>query len=108
MLRIQAITFSNSSGVMPFLGAKAVIPKGVAILAEKTGAGIIPAFLIRQHDNSFVLSIQEPIYPSGVNGTGWIKDEVILNLMQRYLAVIEQKIRSYPTQWLLFREFDVK
>ncbi len=92
--------------LIDFLGTKALIPKGAAIFSKKTGAPIIPTFLIREADNKFRLSICEPLFP-GAEEEGVPEEEAVRKIMRRYLAVIEGQIRRYPTQWLLFREFVV-
>lgn len=91
--------------LMDFFGAKALIPKGAATFAKKTGAPILPTFLVRQPDNTFHLSVAEPIFAPGDNGIS--EEEAIKRIMRRYLGVIEEAIRRHPTQWLLFREFAV-
>ncbi len=87
--------FGNNGRRMPFLGETKVLPRGPAILALRTGASIVPAFVIRQDDDTHVIEFLEPIRDSG--------DEQ--EIMSDYVKVIEKKIRRYPTQWLLFREF---
>lgn len=99
--------FSNNGEVMDFLGSKAVIPKGAAILSEKTGAPIVPIFLIRNGEGVFTLTVSQPIYPPVVS-KGVVAQETLFFIMRQYLSVIEKKIREYPTQWLMFREFCVK
>jgi len=93
--------FSQNGEVMDFLGRKAFIPRGPAVFSLKTGAPIIPAFFIREKDDTYRLIFEKPIYPSGRHDS--VKD--ILAIMKKYVVVIEQKIRAYPTQWLMFREF---
>ena len=94
--------------LIDFLGSKALIPKGAAIFSKKTGAPIIPTFLIREPDGTFRLSILEPMFPpKEADEEGVPEEEAIRRIMRRYLAVIEDQIRRYPTQWLLFREFAV-
>ncbi len=93
--------FGVHGELMDFLGKKAFIPKGPAVFSLKTGAPIIPAFLIYKEDGTFRMFLEEPIYPV-FSGT---EEESIRNLMRQYTAVIEDKIRQYPTQWLMFRRF---
>ncbi len=92
--------------LIDFFGTKTLIPKGAAIFSKKTGAPIIPIFLIREPDSMFRVSIFEPIFP-GADEEGVPEEEAIRKIMRRYLAVIEDQVRRYPTQWLLFREFAV-
>ncbi|MDP8213195.1 MAG: lipid A biosynthesis acyltransferase, partial [Candidatus Zapsychrus exili] len=80
---------------------------GPAVLACKTGSPIIPAFLIRQKDNTFKLFISDPIY-SPQTSNELVEQDMIVSVIREYIRVIEKKIREYPTQWLMFREFPVK
>ena len=99
--------FSQNGEVLPFLDRQALIPKGVAAFSLKTGAPIIPTFLIRKDDDTFTLTVCDPIYPPQGSLE---KDEKqkIVGIIQQYLSFIEAKIRQHPTQWLMFREYWVK
>lgn len=98
--------FSEHGEIMDFLGRKVMIPKGAAAFSLKMNAPIIPSFLIRQSDNSFVLSIEEPIYPpEAANFPKATEKELLEKVMKEYLVIIERYIKQYPTQWLMFREF---
>ena len=99
--------FTLKGEVMDFLGRKTLIPKGPAILSLKTGAPIIPIFIIRKDNERFLLSVEEPIYPNKIV-EGEVEREDQIQLIKKYIAVIEKKIHQYPTQWLCFREFWVK
>ncbi len=100
--------FSNSGGViMNFLGKKILAPKGAAVFSLKTGAPIMPIFFIRNGDGTFTLSCSEPIYPPQ-RSVSREDNRVILGVMKRYMSIIEDKIRQYPSQWLLFREFSIR
>ena len=87
-----------------FLGKKALIPKGAAVLSYKTGAAIIPMFLIREPNGKFTLSVGEPIYPPMIV-EGEVKEDLLIGFMRKYMMVMEEKIRQYPSQWLVFRKF---
>lgn len=99
--------FTQSGVAMDFLGKKTLIPKGAGVFCVKTGAPIIPIFFIRNADDSFTLEVEEPIYPPAVQ-EDVVSEELLHSIVQKYTAVIEQKIRQYPTQWLMFREFWIK
>ena len=92
---------------MDFLGKRAIIPRGPAVLSIKTGAPIIPSFLIRLPNDKFVMIFEEPIYPPKVKEED-ISEPVLTVLIQKYLSKVEEKIRQYPNQWLMFREFYVQ
>jgi lauroyl/myristoyl acyltransferase len=87
--------FANAGIKVPFLGAQKTMPRGPAVLARRTGAAIVPAFVIRQSDDTHVLEFQ-PSLPTDLG-----EEELI----HAYTAVIERQIRRDPGQWLMFREF---
>ena len=96
--------FTNNGEIINFLGRDVLIPKGAAIFALKTGAVILPTFLVRGEDDSFILHFEPPIHPPLVTNSQ-VDQATLVNLMKRYAVVIEEQIRKYPTQWLMFREF---
>jgi lauroyl/myristoyl acyltransferase len=93
---------------MDFLGRRTLLPKGPAVLALKTGAGIVPTFLIRTSTGKFTMSFAKPVYPPFVDDQTVVGDEVLRGIINQYIPVIEDKIRQHPSQWLMFREFWVK
>ena len=99
--------FSANGIVMDFLGRKMMVPKGPAMFSLKTGAPILPMFLIRTRDGKFDLFCSDPIYPPDRRISKG-DDEAMKGIMGRYMSVIEKMIRAHPSQWLLFREFSVK
>ena len=98
--------FSNTGEPLSFFGRPTLIPKGAAFFALRTGAAIVPSYVVPVEDGRFVVYYEEPILPSEVP-SGDEKARMI-GLMKRYVASIERKIREYPTQWLMFREFGIE
>lgn len=95
--------FSKDRGIVtPFLGREASLPKGPAAFALKTGASIVPGFLIRNPDDSFTMTIEEPLTVA----TAKAHDENALKeVVRRYTIVMERYIRKYPEQWYMFKRF---
>ncbi len=98
--------FGHHGLTMDFLGRKAIIPSGAAFFALKTGAPIIPAFFLRTPKDNFYINFEEPIYPPSLNGKT-ISDQEIKDFIKKYLPLIEKRIRQNPSQWLVFRRFEV-
>lgn len=96
--------FTANGEIMDFLGKKALIPKGAAVFSFKTGAPIVPCFCIRNPDDSFTLSFGEAMFPPYESGET-IAPKILMEMMRKYVTVIEAKIRQYPNQWLMFRQF---
>lgn len=97
--------FGYHGEVVSFLGKNVLIPKGAAVFSLKTGAPIIPMFLIRKEDEKFYLIVDEVIYPPKAYNKGEVPHEVMTGLIKEYLKVIEKRIYSDPTQWLMFRRY---
>ncbi|MEI8175883.1 MAG: lysophospholipid acyltransferase family protein [Candidatus Omnitrophota bacterium] len=93
--------FTNHGVVVPFFGKDTLLPRGPAVFSLKTGAPIIPGFMIRHPDDHFTLSFEEPI---AYQPTGDFEADV-KNLTQLCGAEIERYIRKYPGQWYCFRKF---
>lgn len=89
---------------MDFLGFPTLLPKGPAVLAIRTGAAIIPTFMLRNPDDTFTLSFHKPVYAS-VFGEQTVSDDVLKGVINQYIKIVEEKIRRFPGQWLMFREF---
>ena len=89
--------FSKSGYELDFLGKTKIIPRGPAVLALHLGSPIIPIFVIRQPNKHVVMRFLPPI----LFDTNTEEKE----LVRRYATIIEDHIRQYPTQWLMFREF---
>lgn len=95
--------FSHNGIKTNFLNREVFLPKGPAALSLKTGAAIIPAVLIRHCDNTFTFVFDNPIFPPSIKETN---DASIIQIIKCYIGFLEEKIRQYPTQWVVFREFD--
>lgn len=101
--------FTDKGPLLEFLGRKAIIPPGAAVLGLKTEATIIPAFLLRNPDDTFTFVVEKPIetfQPTTDTGTRKkLSDEYLVSAMARYLTIVESYIKKYPEQWFMFRQF---
>jgi lauroyl/myristoyl acyltransferase len=90
--------YSNEAGVVvDFFGRKTYLPKGPAGFALKTGALILPGFMIRNPDDTYTLHMEKPIESTG--------GDTIETLTLKYAAIMERYIKQYPQQWYMFRQF---
>jgi Kdo2-lipid IVA lauroyltransferase/acyltransferase len=86
----------RSEGVWAdFFGKKAPTTPGLAVLAMKTGAPVVPVFMVRNGFGKHRLIIQEPL---DLVHTGDIKKDVEANT-QLFNHTLESMIRQYPDQW---------
>jgi len=78
-----------------FFGKKAPTAPGLAALAIKSGAPVIPVFMIRNGFKKHLLLIKEPMK---LVQTGDMKKDVATNT-QLFTHTLESMIRQYPDQW---------
>lgn len=78
---------------IPFLGRPAHFPSGVARVAKKTGALIVPYFVLEQ-GYRLVAQFLPPLDPEGVS------DEEIMSTL---VGLLEERVRSRPGQWWLWQ-----
>ncbi len=96
--------FSGENGIfIDFFNRSLLAPLGPAVLSLRTGAAIVPAFVIRDEKDEryFRYIFTEPIYPE--HSADEQKD--IKHLTSKYIKVIEKFVRLYPQQWFVFHEF---
>lgn len=86
----------RSRGVwVDFFGKKAPTTPGLAVLALKTGAPVVPVFMIRNGLQRHRLLIQKPLQ---LIQTGDFKKDVETNT-QLFNDTLELMVRQYPDQW---------
>jgi KDO2-lipid IV(A) lauroyltransferase len=78
-----------------FFGKKAPTTPALAVLAMKTGAPVVPVFMVRNGLGKHRLVIQNPLE---LVHTGDIKKDVEANT-QLFNHTLESMIRQYPDQW---------
>ncbi|OGX34286.1 MAG: hypothetical protein A3C36_01540 [Omnitrophica WOR_2 bacterium RIFCSPHIGHO2_02_FULL_52_10] len=88
--------FGSGGGVyVNFFGHQAATATGPAVFAMRTGAPILPMFIIRRDDGTHKIIIGPPV---AVQQRGDEK-ETVAAAMARITNIIEQYIRSYPHEW---------
>ncbi|MGE5309153.1 MAG: lysophospholipid acyltransferase family protein [Deltaproteobacteria bacterium] len=87
--------FGSGGIYVDFFGRKAATATGPIVFAERTGAAIVPCFIIRNNDNNHTLRI-EPQIPlqRSEDYQAYLHDS-----LQRITSIIEDYIRRYPQDW---------
>jgi KDO2-lipid IV(A) lauroyltransferase len=80
---------------VPFFGQTAYTPPGPAIFSLKTGAPILPMFIVREAGTPRTLVIGSPVE---VERTSDEKKNTE-RLTAEFTRVIEEIVRQYPSQW---------
>ena len=97
LLGIVADVDTTVSGVfVNFFGRRAYTPYSPVAIAMKTGAAILPSFIIRQPDGSHRAIIEPPLVLKRTN----VKEKDLVINTQRFTKIIESYIREYPAQWI--------
>lgn len=78
-----------------FFGHPAPTAAGPVVLSLRTGARIVPMFIIRRADNKYCLRIEPPF---ALEVTGDRERDAREN-MTRLTGLIESYVRRYPDQW---------
>ena len=82
--------------VVEFFGRKVAAHRGPALFAYRTGAAILPGFLVRKGPARHEGWVEEPIFadrsqPEAVE---------VWSITQRVMSLFENAIRKYPASWM--------
>lgn len=87
---------SRESGVfVDFLGTPAATSKGPAIIAMKSGATVLPTFLIREGKYRYRLMYGKEVL---LHKSGDSERDIFMNT-ELFTNILESYIRQYPEQW---------
>jgi len=88
--------FRRGRGVeAAFFGRTVIARRGPATVALRTGAAIVPAYIVRQRDGSLKLVIEPELeLDRSGKGSAQIRENVI-----RMTRWVEKIVRAYPDQW---------
>lgn len=78
-----------------FFGRPASTPAGPVIFAQRTGAPLVPMYIIREGRKRHRLIIEAEIPLVNTEN----KEEDLITNTQRLTRVIERYVRKYPSQW---------
>jgi KDO2-lipid IV(A) lauroyltransferase len=86
---------------VPMFGKSIRLPMGPAWFGIRTGAPIVPCFLVRESDGTFRMIAKPPLsVPKGMD-----ERKAIRSLTEMWGNLLADVIRRYPTQWYMFQPF---
>jgi len=88
--------FAGAGVKLDMFSRQACFPRGIAFFALKTGAPIIPVFLIRKNKKFYHLVCEKPIIYAKEQ-----QDEI--SIIKKCNLVLEKYIKKYPQQWYMFQ-----
>jgi len=100
---------SGAGVVMDFLGRRASVAQGPAALALKTGAPMVPAFMIREGGSHHRIVVRPAIeatprvHTAAAGAERGVPRDVegdIAHYTRLHVAVLEEFIRLHPEHWL--------
>lgn len=91
---------SNELVWVDFFGRSASTLPALAVLAQRTGAPVVPVFTHRKPDGSHVITIQPAVPFEEMDD----RNEAVEHNTQRYTTLIEAAIRQHPEQWTWIHE----
>ncbi len=101
VLGIVADVDTTVKGVfVDFFGIPAYTPYSPVAFALRTGANILPTFIIRQPDGTHRVIIEPPLELEHCDDK---EQELVINT-QKFTKIIEDYIRKYPEQWIWMHE----
>ncbi|HEX3073001.1 MAG TPA: lysophospholipid acyltransferase family protein [Ignavibacteriales bacterium] len=78
-----------------FFGRDAAIYTGAAAMGLKTKSTLLFMLVVRQKDLNYKVEVEEISFDNLPEGN----EEQIIEICQRYFAILEKYIRKYPEQW---------
>jgi Kdo2-lipid IVA lauroyltransferase/acyltransferase len=78
-----------------FFGRPACTSAGLAVLALRTDAPVLPAFMARMPNGKYKFIIKPPVE---ITRTDNYESDLVVNT-QRFTKVVEDVVRQYPDQW---------
>lgn len=91
---IDQAVFKNEGYIIDFLGRPSGTIKSPALIARKTGAAVIPAFIHRHADRHII-----NIYPEVELSQNADPEKAAKEDTARFMGFIEAYIKKHPTEW---------
>jgi KDO2-lipid IV(A) lauroyltransferase len=92
--------FTKNGMMTDFFGRKVLLPSGPAMLSHRLGSALVPAFFIRNSDDTFTMHIEPPLF----SGSDTSRAPSVEEIMKECASAMEVYVRRYPMQWYVFKD----
>lgn len=92
--------FTRHQETIPFFGEPARLPTAPVRISLRTGAPILPGFVIRRPDNRFTVRFHPPLWPDPASDPTATRASI--------RDALQTEIGRHPTQWFVFHDFWAK
>jgi KDO2-lipid IV(A) lauroyltransferase len=83
-----------------FFGRPACTGAGLAVMAMRSGAPVIPVFMARQKSGKYKVILKPAVE---ITRTSDYNADLVVNT-QRFTKIVEEIVREYPEQWFWFHQ----
>jgi lauroyl/myristoyl acyltransferase len=98
MVAVMTDLDPTQTGVqVDFFGQPARLPEGAAQIALRTGAPIVPVFVLREPGDTLRVQVETPLHLASTGN----RDHDLLEGVQQIAHVLERYVRAYPEQWIV-------
>lgn len=80
-----------------FFGTTAWFSSGILKLAIKTGAAVLPSYIIRQKDDTHKLVFERPVFTENLS----TDTATLAEYTQRFVSILEGYVSEYPSQFAM-------
>lgn len=91
------IDFTMNDHIVPFLGRPARMPSGPARLCVRLRSPIMPGFVFRREDDTYLFQLFEPIVPDDRTTQGDVQETIC--------RILGEQVKRHPDQWSVFHDF---
>lgn len=107
LLAMQGDRDFNDRGLpFDFFGSPVRFPPGPFLLAQMTGAPLLPTFIVYTEDHRFAIEVGTPIVvPPPAGRSASEGDPGLQAALGAWVVELEKAVRRWPTQWYSFYDF---
>ncbi|MGB9736044.1 MAG: lysophospholipid acyltransferase family protein [bacterium] len=89
-------TLRHEAVFVNFFGRPAATQYAMALMALKTGAAVVPGYIMKNHvRGGYIIRYEKPIFVDDVKD----REKAVIELTQQFTTILETHIKRAPGQW---------